>query len=287
MARSDEEAQKARVASAPPVPAMTVNTTASDPDLEPRTPEEAELTQRERLAYRQAQEEDERNPLVAGGTAGKAQHELPPQMRQTRWDPVRGVEMRDGQPIFTTEMLLKAGLREQEILKIMHAQAGLTNGGLVEFDETVELERLQAQRQQVAKIAALDGGDKVRTQHSEMEAYFAGAIPRGSEDDADYPQYCKRYPYVSPVEAVVGINGYIFQIPRFKKVMLPTEVLDILEQSGTAKERYEVLSAVYQARMQDPISLHDEKQFGGVDSFREAMLSNHSVRPELIPHGYR
>lgn len=239
------------------------NSPPNFPNLEPQNAEEQELTQAERVASRQAEEEDFRDPQVLGGVAGKASHELPPQLRPQR------------EQVFTMDRLLQAGLSDNEIMKIMRETQG--NDGLVEFDQDTEAERIAKLRTQSQRIAVLDGGDKVRTQLSVMERYFAGAAPRGDGE------YCKRYPYVSPVNRVVGINGYIFHIPRHKRVMLPAEALDLLEQSALAQEQYDVLSAVYASRQYRPIESFREGEAG---DFKAQMVGRHSVRPDLIPNAY-
>lgn len=210
-----------RVAEASAVPVERA--TDENPDLRGLTPDE----QRE---YEAAQ--------VAGGVEGKQAHELPPQLRPKE------------NPRLSYENLIMMGLSDAEALLIVNT-IRQKNGGLVEFDEDAEAERVAKIRAQQQQIARIDGGNSYQAQLSTMEAYFVGAVPRGDG------QMCKRLPYISPREERVWINGYRFEIPRHKRVMLPTEVIDLLAAAAQAREDFDVVSAAFQARQMDPINLHE------------------------------
>jgi hypothetical protein len=194
---------------------------------------------------REAAEEDARNPVIAGDAASLHPHELPPQVRPRP-------------ALFTYEELIGRGVDDATAIMIVKTLLQ-KNGGLVEYDEDAERERLHKIRLQQHEIAIIDGGNPVQSQLSLMEQYFAGAIERGSPNDPKHLRgYCRRYPYLSPEDAVVGINGYIFRIPRHKRVNLPEEAIDILEKSAQAKDRFDVLSAAYQAKEREPIYMRPE-----------------------------
>ena len=261
-----------RIASASPIPGN-----------EPQDDLEREMTSTERTIHRQATAEDERNPILPRPREEMTDAELPPHLRRTQYD-ARGQAYRDGAPVFSQQQMIAAGFSDREIMTLLRRSAGET--GMVEFDLSTEEDRLQKLRVQAQKIAVLDGGTALRHQLSLMESYFAGATERGGDKDVANGQAflrgkCKRFPYVSPVKRKVGINGYIFDIPPHKRVMLPEEVLTILEQAAEAAEQFDVLSAIYTARQQRPIDGFVE---GGADSFRASMASNYQQR---IPSGYR
>jgi hypothetical protein len=76
----------------------------------------------------------------------------------------------------------------------------------------------------------------------------------------------------------VGINGYIFNIPAFRPVPLPTEVLDILEQSALALNQHQVYSAVMMARNTRKISLEDFMGSPAPESLYQGLAAAHPVR---------
>jgi hypothetical protein len=187
---------------------------------------------------REAAEEDARNPIVAGGTEGKFSHELPEQLRPQ-------VSER-----LSYESLLAMGLSDAEALLIVNT-IRQKNGGMVEYDEDAEAERVAKIREQQQRLSRIDGGNSVQAQLSTMEAYFVGAIPRGDG------KMCQRKPYMSPRDEKVWINGYRFEIPKHTRVVIPTEVIDLLEAAARARGDFDVVSAAFQARQSDPINLHE------------------------------
>lgn len=184
-----------------------------------------------------------------------------------------------GNYVFTQEDLIRYGMSNGEIIKLQREGAAAGNGGLREYDEEAEERLLNQKREQASRLAVIDGGDAIRSQLSTMEAYFAGAIPNGAGD------YCKRYPYVSPTDETVGVNGYIFQIPKYRKVMLPEEVLIILNSAAMARQQYDILSAIYTARQHRPL---DAQAFDGpgADAFAATVMANHHVKLDLIPGNF-
>lgn len=184
----------------------------------------------------EAYEEDERNPIVVGGAEGKLAHELPPQSRPPS-------------ERLSYDNLLLMGLSDAEALLIVNTLRQ-KNGGLVEYDEDAEAERVAKLRMQQHQISRIDGGNTVQAQLSTMEAYFTGAIPRGDG------QYCKRKRYMSPRDEKVWINGYHFNIPKHTPVHIPTEVIDMLGSTAQARGDFDVVSAAFQARQSDPIDMH-------------------------------
>jgi hypothetical protein len=181
-----------------------------------------------------------------------------------------------GNYLFNQDDLIRGGLSDAEIIALQREGAAAGNGGLREYDETVEAERLHMKRSQAGRIAVIDSGSSVRLSLSESEAYFAGQVPNAGG------KYCKRLPYVSPTDETVGINGYIFRIPKYRRVMLPTEVLAILYQAGKARQQYDVLSAIYTARQYRPISATEN---GDPQGYAAAIAASHKVREDLIPGG--
>jgi hypothetical protein len=172
------------------------------------------------------------------------------------------------------EVMLGWGLSDAEILKIMRGAAGATNSGLVEYDEDAEAEKLEKLRMQRHQIAIIDNGQGVQSQLSGMERYFTGLDARGDG------KKCKRVRYMSPRDEVVGINGYIFRIPKYKEVLIPTEVVEMLRKSGQALGNLDMVSAAFQARSREPIDMHE----GDPYSFQAQAASQFPVsvgyRPE-------
>lgn len=185
----------------------------------------------------EAFEEDERNPLVAGGVEGKFSHELPPQIRPQTSERL------------SYKNLITLGLSDAEALLIVNT-IRQKNGGMVEYDEDAEAERVAKLREQQMSISRIDGGNTVQAQLSTMEAYFVGSIPRGDG------RHCKRKPYMSPRDEKVWINGYRFEIPKHTRVVIPTEVIDLLDQAAKARGDFDVISAAFQARQFEPIDMH-------------------------------
>jgi hypothetical protein len=172
---------------------------------------------------------------VAGGTAGKFTHELPEGLRSPRLQ----VEYWTSKGVSDAEAILIVNTLRQQ------------NGGLVEFDEDAEAERLARRKEQQTRLARVDGGDNIQVQISATEAYFVGAVPRGDG------RFCERKPYMSPRDEKVWINGYHFSIPRHTRVVVPTEVIDLLESAARSRGDFDVVSAAFQARQMDPINLHE------------------------------
>lgn len=180
-----------------------------------------------------ASEEDA--PEVAGGTEGKFTHELPEGLRSPRLQ----IEYWTAKGVSDAEAILIVNTLRQQ------------NGGLVEFDEDAEAERLAKRKEQQQHLARVDGGDSIQVQVSAVAAYFVGAVPRGDGC------YCQRKPYLSPRDEKVWINGYHFGIPKHTRVFIPTEVIDLLEGAARSRGDFDVVSAAFQARQMDPINLHE------------------------------
>jgi len=181
-----------------------------------------------------------------------------------------------GNYLFSREELITNGLSDAEIIALEREGAAAGNGGLREYDEELEGQRIAKKREEQGRIAIIDSRDAVRVSLSESEKYFAGKVPNAAG------KYCKRYPYVSPTDETVGINGYIFRIPKYVKVLLPTEVLAILAEAAQARQQYEVLSAIYTARQYRPIS---PTEAGDPEGYAQRISQNHKVRHDLIPGG--
>src|SRR4051794_6421223 len=96
---------------------------------------------------------------VAGGTEGKFTHELPEGLRSPRLQP---------------EYWTAKGVSDAEAILIVNTLRQ-QNGGLVEFDEDAEAERLARRKEQQMRLARVDGGDTIQVQISAVEAYFVGA----------------------------------------------------------------------------------------------------------------
>ena len=176
-----------------------------------------------------------------------------------------------GDYMFTEDDLIRYGMTDAEIIRLRREGAAAA-GQLTEYDEEQEALSLQHRRAQVDRLAVIDGGPQIRAQLSEMERYFSGQAPNREG------QYCKRYPYVSPTDEIVGINGYIFNIPKHRKVMLPTEVLVSLRAKAMAMQQFDVLSAIYAARQNRPLEYNNN-----ADAYQATMRANHHVRLDLIP----
>lgn len=172
---------------------------------------------------------------VAGGTEGKLVHELPESLRSPRLQ----VEYWTAKGVSDAEAILITNTLRQQ------------NGGLVEFDEDAEAERLAKRREQQQQLARVDGGSNIQVQISAVEAYFVGAVARGDG------RYCQRKPYMSPRDEKVWINGYHFSIPKHTRVVIPTEVIELLEGAARSRGDFDVVSAAFQARQMDPINLHE------------------------------
>lgn len=184
-------------------------------------------------------------------------------------------ELRDNKPLFDEGMAIRLGMTDAEIIK-------LRNQGVmeraVEYDEDMEYERLEKLRQQQTRISAIDQGTHFAHQLSAMEAYFSGTVR-----DESTGKFCKRYPYISPEKKIVGINGYMFHIPQHSRVMLPTEVLEILYRAAEAKNQLDVVSAIYAARQYEPISVKERDGAIDASQYHAAIAGRHHVRPDLIP----
>lgn len=196
---------------------------------------------------------------VVGDVFAMQDHELPPELRQER-------------PLFEDDELLRGGMTPQEILNLRRS-----GHALVEYDHEAEIARLEKLQRQQMTIQDIDAGQ--RASHDGMAAYFKGGQPlRDSAGkvvtDAHGEEVrCKRYRYVSGEAITVGINGYNFDIPKHKPVMLPGEVIEILENRARALQQYDVLSNIYTTRLNKPISLALDASTinldpdGGLESF--------------------
>lgn len=177
--------------------------------------------------------------------------------------------------LFSIDDLARYGLSPAEIQRLAREGAVAKNGmGTVEYDEDVVALQAERATSQRTRLAILDAGNAVRVQLRQMESYFAGKTPDGRG------QYCKRYRFVSPTDEIVGINGYVFQIPAYVQVMLPTEVLDILQDKYAAQRRKDVLSAIYQARANRPVVFESA---GMAEAFHSQVISQHHVPLDRIP----
>lgn len=185
------------------------------------------------------------------------QHERPPEARTspTGWQPP------------PREQLISWGLTDAEIIKIMRGAAQQQNNGMVEYDEEVEAERLDKLREQRHRMALADNGASYQTQLSAMETYFTDPMR-------------KRYRYMSPRDETVGINGYIFRIPKHQEVRIPIEVITLLEKAAKARGDFDIVSAAFQARAAGPIEMHE-----GVAN--PEPHSGYYQEPRQEPQGYR
>ena len=244
--------------------AKNVNTTQSDPDLQ--DPNTRGLTPDEVKQFEKAQIAE-----AAGVSPEDLQrHELPPHLREPEQPFIR---TDSGKTIFTEEQAIAMGLTDAEIVKLRQSGAMPSQGGLFEYDEAAELERLNKLRLQQARINAIsDGGDLFAVQLSEMERYFKGFTKnkRGT--------FCQRHTTTLPEDRVVGINGYVFNIPKFKPVPLPLEVLWILEQSALATNQHSIYSAIMQARLTRPITLEEFMSSPPPESHLARFAQSHPVR---------
>lgn len=226
--------------------------------LEPQNDTEREMTDVERRAYREALAEDQRRPVIATDRPvdEMADHELPPSQRRVQYGP-GGTMFVDNEQVFTRQQIAQLGLRDNELLKLLKTSAQKINGGLAEWDAETEMQNIRLQQLQNTRMAVIDQGNAVKTQFSVMEAYFAGTAPRGDG------QYCRRRKYTNPTNKnqIVGINGYFFDIPPFKEVHVPEEVLEILHGVAVAQEQLQVLSAIYMARQHEPIHYREAGEY--------------------------
>lgn len=217
------------------------------------TKEWEEYTPEEQEAILRSQVVDDPDTLM--------EHQLPPELR-----------VNAGKTVFSEEDAIRMGLSDAEIVKLRQSGAMHTSG-LLEYDEEAEVERLHRLRMQHQRGQNIDGGDLFAVQIGAMERYF-----RGLEKNSKTGKFCQRQMYTSPKDEVVGINGYIFNIPKFRPVPLPTEVIDILEQSALATNRHDIYSAIMQARANRTITLEEYYNSPPPENHLERFAASHPVR---------
>jgi hypothetical protein len=100
-------------------------------------------------------------------------------------------------------------------------------------------------------VAAL--GQLAPTQ-AELDAGRFGQHRRQAEEMREHFATCPRRPYFNTSKEIesVEINGYIFEVPYRREVLLPDEAIRIIREKELAPERYALKAQIYANRLHKP-----------------------------------